>query len=207
VLATGCVTEDYILGIEAKRAGFKSAFAAVSESAARYGEFVATREFFPQGFAASVRQKTRWVFGINFEAMRRLGWRGDAWDIYFFVRDRKGMVTNFLPPVSLVFLGLLLCGSCDMAYLPPDLQPVFSVVLSINLVALVSRYLIRMSAFKRVYGRYDALGVMLRWPVGVVVNAIAVLHAWRTYLFESAMATKPIAWAKTEHEVPMDFAA
>jgi adsorption protein B len=47
VLATGCVTEDYILGIEAKRAGFRAAFAAASESAARYGEFVATREFFP----------------------------------------------------------------------------------------------------------------------------------------------------------------
>src|SRR5215831_14070848 len=58
VLATGCVTEDYILGVEAKRAGFRSAFAAVSESAARYGEFVATREFFPRDLFASVRQKT-----------------------------------------------------------------------------------------------------------------------------------------------------
>ena len=26
---------------------------------------------------ASIKQKTRWVYGINFEAMRKLGWEGD----------------------------------------------------------------------------------------------------------------------------------
>jgi len=205
VLATGCVTEDYILGVEAKRAGFRSAFAAVSESAARYGEFVATREFFPQGFWAAVRQKTRWVFGINFEAMHRLGWRGDAWDIYFFIRDRKGLVTNFLPPISLVLMMLLFCGAADFDELPPSLEPTLSLVLWINIVALALRYAFRVAAFKQVYGRYDALGVLLRWPVGMVVNALAVWGAWRTYIFESAMASRPVVWAKTQHEVPMDF--
>jgi bacteriophage N4 adsorption protein B len=146
------------------------------------------------------------VFGINFEAMHRLGWRGDAWDIYFFVRDRKGMVTNLLPPASLAFIVLLASGACDPNYLPPYLESAFSLILSINVVALVLRYVVRVLAFKQVYGRYEPLGVLVRWPVGVVVNAWAVLRAWRTYFFESAMATKPIGWAKTQHEVPMDFA-
>jgi adsorption protein B len=205
VLATGCVTEDYILGVEAKRAGFRSAFAAVSESAARHGEFVATREFFPQGFRAAVRQKTRWVFGINFEAMHRLGWRGDGWDIYFFIRDRKGLVTNFLPPISLAIMIFLACGGYDLDELPPSLEPTLSLVLPINIVALALRYAFRMRAFKQVYGRYDAIGVLRRWPVGMIVNALAVWGAWRTYIFESALASRPVVWAKTQHEVPMDF--
>ena len=108
VLMNGCVTEDYILGVEAKRAGFKAAFAAVSAQERQGLDYVATREFFPKSLAASIKQKTRWVYGINFEATRKLGWAGDAWDRYFFVRDRKGAVTNFLPAVSLVFLLLIL---------------------------------------------------------------------------------------------------
>ena len=46
VLMSGTVTEDYILGIEAKRSGFKSAFAAISSNAEEGLDFVATREFF-----------------------------------------------------------------------------------------------------------------------------------------------------------------
>ena len=111
VLMTGCVTEDYILGIEAKRAGFKAAFAAVSADERQGLDYVATREFFPKSLAASIKQKTRWVYGINFEATRKLGWAGDAWDRYFFARDRKGVVTNFLPPLSLIFLTLLFFSS------------------------------------------------------------------------------------------------
>jgi hypothetical protein len=74
-------------------------------------DFVATREFFPKTLAASIKQKARWVYGINFEAMCRLGWKGGPWDFYFFVRDRKGLITNFLPPLSLLLLGLLVPGS------------------------------------------------------------------------------------------------
>src|SRR5206468_3235226 len=58
VLAVGTVTEDYILGVEAKRAGFKSAFAAVSADVEQGLDFVATREFFPKTLAASIKQKT-----------------------------------------------------------------------------------------------------------------------------------------------------
>jgi adsorption protein B len=205
VLATGCVTEDYILGIETKRAGFRAAFAAVSESAARYGEFVATREFFPSGFAASVKQKTRWVFGINFEAMHRLGWRAGAWDLYFLMRDRKGMISNFLPPISLALLVPLVLGFYDLDQLPPDLEPALAPVLAANIAAMSLRLVFRATAFKQVYGHYNPIGVMIRWPVAVAVNALAVFRAWRIYFFESGLATRPIVWAKTQHEVPMDF--
>ncbi|MGO9486749.1 MAG: glycosyl transferase family protein [Rhodomicrobium sp.] len=207
VLMTGCVTEDYILGVEAKRAGFKSAFAAISADEKRGLDFVATREFFPKSLSASIKQKTRWVYGINFEAMHKLGWQGDAWDVYFFFRDRKGIITNFLPPVSFVLLLLLASDAIDLGELPGGLGTVFEVSLTLNLAALVTRYLIRVASFHQVYGIYDWLGVALRWPVALYINMMAVWRAWKTYTGESAFATKPIVWSKTVHELPDDLTA
>src|SRR5262249_18595384 len=154
-----------------------------------------------------IKQKTRWVFGINFEATHRLGWRADLCDFYFFVRDRKGMFTNLLPPISVVLLILMVVGAYDLDELPPALQPVLLPVLSINIAAMTLRFVFRVLAFKQVYGRYDVGGVLLRWPVAVVVNALAVWRAWRIYFFESGLASRPIVWAKTQHEVPMDFSS
>jgi adsorption protein B len=205
VLMNGCVTEDYILGVEAKRAGFKAAFAAVSAQERQGLDYVATREFFPKSLAASIKQKTRWVYGINFEATRKLGWAGDAWDRYFFVRDRKGAVTNFLPAVSLVFLLLILFGAADPSATSPELQNLLAVSVGANLVFLLLRYFVRVRACHQVYGVWDPLGIALRWPVGLYVNMAAVWRAWKIYLGESAFATRPIAWAKTDHEIPDDL--
>ncbi len=206
VLMSGAVTEDYILGIEAKRAGFRSAFAAVSANADEGLDFVATREFFPKTLAASIKQKTRWVYGINFEAMEKLGWRGDFWDCYFFVRDRKGMITNFLPPISLILLGLMLLGYTDHSYIHPEIEPFFVASVWLNLVALIVRYVIRVAACRNVYGVFDWIGVAVRWPLSVFINMMAVYGAWKIYLGESKFATKPIVWSKTTHEIPDDFA-
>src|SRR5215813_2534443 len=205
VLMTGCVTEDYILGVEAKRAGFKAAFAAVSAQERRGLNYVATREFFPKSLAASVKQKTRWVYGINFEATRKLGWAGDAWDRYFFVRDRKGVVTNFLPPLSLIFLTLLFYGVADPSEASPEVQDLLSLSVSVNIGFLALRYLVRVQACHQVYGFWDPLGISLRWPVALYINMAAVWRAWKTYLGESAFATRPIVWSKTAHEIPEDF--
>jgi len=207
VLMSGTVTEDYILGVEAKRAGFKCAFAAVSANADEGLDFVATREFFPKTLAASIKQKARWVYGINFEAMYKLGWEGDLWDFYFFMRDRKGMITNFLPPVSLVLFGLLFLEYIDLSNVPPSLEPILAASLCANLVALIARYVVRVAACRQVYGRFDWIGVAVRWPVALYINMAAVFRAWKTYLGESEFATKPVVWSKTVHELPDDFAA
>jgi adsorption protein B len=207
VLMGGCVTEDYILGVEVKRAGFRAAFAAISADAKRGVDFVATREFFPKTLSASIKQKTRWVYGTCFEAMHKLGWRGDAWDIYFFLRDRKGLVTNFLPPVALVFLVLVVTGTIDPAEVPPALQPIFSASLLFNLFALALRYVVRVAACRQVYGTFEPIAVAMRWPVALLANMVAVFRAWKIYLIESDFASKPIVWAKTAHELPEDFLA
>ena len=205
VLMSGTVTEDYILGVEAKREGFKSAFAAVSADEARGLDFVATREFFPRTMAASIKQKTRWVYGINFEATHKLGWAGDFWDKYFFLRDRKGVVTNFLPPVSLSLLLLLILGFYHLEDMSEHSANVLAVSLMINLAALIMRYAIRVGACLQVYGQFDPVGVAIRWPVALYINMVAVFRAWKTYVGESKFATRPIVWSKTAHELPEDF--
>jgi adsorption protein B len=205
VLMTGCVTEDYILGVEAKRAGFKAAFAAVFADERRGFDYVATREFFPKSLAASIKQKTRWVYGINFEATRKLGWEGDAWDRYFFLRDRKGVLTNFLPPASLLFLALILFGAVDLTATSSQVPNLLTLSASANLGFLALRYLVRLNACHRVYGDWQPLGIVLRWPVALYINMAAVWRAWKTFLGESAYATRPIVWSKTAHEVPEDF--
>jgi adsorption protein B len=205
VLISGCVTEDYILGVEAKRAGFKAAFAAVSADEVRGLDYVATREFFPKTLAASIKQKTRWVYGINFEATRKLGWAGDAWDRYFFVRDRKGAITNFLPMVSLVFMVLILLEVVDPSATSPELQNLLALSITVNFGFLLLRYVMRVAACHQVYGFWDPIGILLRWPVGLYVNMASVWRAWKIYLGESHFATRPIAWSKTAHEIPDDF--
>lgn len=205
VLMNGCVTEDYILGVEVKRAGFRSAFAAVSADDGSGIDFVATREYFPSGLMASIKQKTRWVYGICFEGMHKLGWAGDPWDFYFFLRDRKGLITNFLPPIAFFLLVALLAGWVDSAEMPEHLIPVFEISIALNLFALVVRLVVRLAACGQVYGKLDFLGIIERWPVAAIVNFVAVFRAWRTYLTESEFATKPIVWSKTAHEVPDDF--
>lgn len=205
VLLNGCVTEDYILGVEVKRAGFRSAFASASTADGKTIDFVATREYFPSSFSASIRQKTRWVYGICFEGMHKLGWGGDPWDVYFFLRDRKGMVTNFLPPVALFLMIALLMEWIDSAKMPDNMTPIFEFSIALNFIALLLRYAVRVASLGQVYGGVDFMGIAERWPVAAAVNFMAVFRAWKTYLTEAEFGTKPIAWSKTQHEVPDDF--
>ena len=207
VLMSGTVTEDYILGIEAKRAGFKSIFAALSAPTDEGADYVATREFFPQHMEASIKQKTRWVYGIVFEAMHKLGWQGQLWDIYFFLRDRKGMITNFLGPLAVALMMLALAGVMDPETLPRDMYRLFQWSLSFNLVAVSFRYIARLTSCYRVYGRLDWFGVAIRWPVSLYINMAATYRAWKIYLGESQFATSPIVWSKTTHDIPDDFLA
>ena len=105
--------------------------------------YVATREFFPRSFAAFVKQKTRWVYGIYFEGMHRLGWQGNIWDKYFFFRDRKGMLTNLLPPLSFALLILYSLNAFDLEQMPYKLVPYFNVAIGVNVFSLFARYAVR----------------------------------------------------------------
>ena len=202
----GSVTEDYILGVDVHRTGFRSTFAVMQAGGRDENAMIATREYFPKGFWAAVKQKTRWIYGISFEGTRHLGWSGTALDRFFMYRDRKGAVTNLLPPLAAVLLAVGLWRDLQWAVLDDTmLATALQAVLIANGSAMLFRFAIKLRALRRVHGVFNFWGLALRVPVAIAVNALAVLRAWNCFLLESRLASAPIAWSKTEHEVPDNF--
>jgi len=207
VLQPGSVTEDYILGAEAHRDGFSTTFAAFRSGDDKKSPIIATLEYFPKDVWASVKQRTRWTYGIGFEGAKRLGWFGSAWNRFFLYRDRKGVITNFLPLISLVVLLLCLVITPDMSQFADWQRNLLTITLAINSLNIVLRVYQKGMALREVYGSFDPLGLVARWPVALSINALAVGRAWKSFIVESGLASKSITWVKTQHELPENFAA
>lgn len=205
VLEPASVTEDYVLGAEAHQAGFKTTFAAFKDGASAASPKIATLEYFPKEFWASVKQRTRWTYGVGFDGTKRLGWTGSWWNRFFLYRDRKGIVANFLPFVSMLLLALCLAVTPDFGQFSTWQRYLAWAVLSINTLSIAVRIYFKALALREVYGTYDVVGLVARWPVAMLINAVAVGRAWRSFLGESRLASRPIAWAKTHHELPAVF--
>ena len=204
VLDTSSVTEDYILGSEAFRAGFKSYYASVTDPSHKQ-PIIATYEYFPKDLWASCKQKTRWTYGINFEGTHIIGWNGNFWNVYFYARDRKGMIGNFLPIISLILMLIYTLGGLHPFQVSPNTFTILWILLNMNFLFMILRYIVRVQSFKEIYGFYDPIGIAIRWPVAIFINMVACYRAWMIYLFQSRFATRPITWSKTAHEVPEDF--
>lgn len=202
------LTEDYHLGIMAKPMGFRSRFVcALVEREDGDREFIATREYFPSHFMASVRQKSRWTLGIAYQGFQNLQWSGSVVDRYFLLRDRKGPASSVLVLLSLVVLvGLLLMRLAGEG-IPVILQSdFFSALLVFNVLAMGLRVVQRMRAVARVNGTSQALMVPLRWVLANIVNLLASAKAHRTFRHSQRTGTRP-AWIKTEHKMPRHFGA
>ena len=206
VLRPDSITEDYILGAEAHADGFKATFAAFRDPRHSGKPIIATLEYFPKDLWASIKQKTRWVYGISFESTAKLGWTGQGWNLFFQYRDRKGAITNILPLASLLLLAIGLLLRPDMSKLSAFTHAALIFVLFANTVNIFIRIGIKALAFKDVYGHLNILGLVARWPVSLFVNAVAVLRAWKMFLLESRFASRQVSWAKTAHEIPVSFA-
>jgi adsorption protein B len=206
LLREDTLTEDYDLGLSAKRQGFRGAFVCcyrIKEDGTR--DFIATREFFPARMAASIRQKTRWVLGIVFQGWRNIGWAGSAVDRYFLFRDRRGPFN-----AALILSGALLLLACALAWLfdlpLPQIfgEPAFQVPATFNAGNMIWRIVQRMRAVRLVNGESHSWMVPLRWPVGNIINTLAAFSAlqshWRT--IRTGVAAK---WEKTDHVLPAGF--
>jgi adsorption protein B len=88
-----CLTEDYENGLRLHRLGFRQMFLPLRSAR----DPLATREYFPRTRRGAIRQRTRWITGICLQSQERNGWRGRPRDVYWFWRDRKGLLAN---PVS-----------------------------------------------------------------------------------------------------------
>jgi adsorption protein B len=87
------LTEDYENGFRLHRLGCSQIFIPITKFA---GTFVATRGYFPRHFRAAVRQRTRWVTGISLQSWEMNGSRETVEQLYWFWRDRKGLVGNLV---------------------------------------------------------------------------------------------------------------
>jgi adsorption protein B len=185
-----CLTEDYENGHRLHQLGCPQFFVPLSFL---NGAPVATREYFPRNFRSAVRQRTRWVMGISLQAWERHGWRGNLWEIYWWWRDRKGLVGI---PVStatnLLLAWTLLLGPLDSA----------AWLLWPALVLMQSAFLaFRMVAVARIYGWAFAAGVPFRTVLSNCINTIAVVLAITRYA-AARLRHEPLVWLKTDHSYP-----
>lgn len=201
-----CLTEDYENGFRIHAAGYRQIFVPIRFAAEGP---VVTREFFPRTWRAAIRQRSRWVAGIALQGWQRHGWRGSLRGVYWFWRDRKGLVGNLLsPPANLLFF----CWAASAftaaqaswrfgSYVPDWLVRVCCVSAAISVLQIG----LRLHFSARLYGLRFALGVPARILWGNWINCAATVQA--LYQFFAAHRSRcSLVWQKTAHAYPREFA-
>lgn len=206
LLLEDTLTEDYHLGLTAKILGFRSRFVCAYRLRQNgLKDFIATREYFPDRFWSSVRQKTRWTLGIAFQGKANLGWRGDWTDRYFLFRDRRGPWNAVLILLSFLTLTVFLSHGVFGWPLPEALTgPWFITLAALNMINMIVRLGQRMRAVRLVNGPVDAIMAPLRWPLSNVINCLAAGRALQAHWVSVRTGVKP-AWNKTTHALPRNF--
>ena len=219
---TGSLTEDYDVAHRLHRLGFESRFIRYYARTTRYRqawfgkgqvpyqrrELVATKEYFPDRWTTSVRQKARWMLGISIMGWRQLGWFGDLSNRYFLFRDRKAL---FTAPTGVMAYILLLQQLAywgaeridpDLEGLPPLVtQHWLEVLVMVNLGFLLNRLFYRLWFTGRTHG----LGYVWLAPVRMILaNLIGFGAFWRAsrIFFGHLITGKSITWDKTDHAFP-----
>jgi bacteriophage N4 adsorption protein B len=197
-----CLTEDYENGLRLHKLGCKQVFVPVSR---QQGSIVATREYFPLKASSAIRQRTRWLTGIALQSWERHGWRGGFAEVYWFWRDRKGLIGN---PISLIsnFLfayGFLTWTAAKVTGSPWGLvqQGVHPALLETTFGIQIVQIIVRMGCVSWLYGKAFALGVPLRTLCGNWINTVATVKAVSAYA-RARIRHQPLVWLKTEHAYP-----
>ena len=172
-----CLTEDYENGFRLHEMGYPQVFLPV-----RFDDAgpVATREYFPRTFRSAVRQRSRWVAGIVLQGWQHHGWRAPARQLYWFWRDRKGLVGNLLSPFANV---VMLYAAASWAagrvhfyqHLSPAMQSAGLVMGCLSIVQLS----FRAHCCAKIYGWRTAAWVPLRTVWANAVNALATVACQR----------------------------
>lgn len=221
---TDSLTEDYDVGARLAAMGMHSIFARfpVQFRVRRPSWFgwgpvrertqsmaLCVREYFPDNFRASYRQKARWVLGIGLQSWETLGWRGSLATKYLLARDRKGIVTSFISIIAyIIFLQLLLFWLLKVTGVWTTQFPtIFQAgtwqmnVALITTAALATRVVQRFYFVNKLYGWEHALMSIPRMVVGNMINFMATARAWRMFLLYLLFG-KRMVWDKTMHDFP-----
>jgi len=192
-----CLTEDYENGYRLHALGCRQVFLPLVFGG---GKPVATREFFPRGFRAAVRQRSRWVAGIALQGWQNHGWRGPRRQVYWLWRDRKGLVGNLLSPfANLVFAYGMTTGSF---WHTGSLIPAWMMRLClVNYWIALAQLAVRTWCSSRIYGWRFAAMAPVRSVWGNVVNFCATAAAVGQFA-AARVRRRALAWRKTDHVYP-----
>jgi adsorption protein B len=190
------LTEDYENGLRLFRLGCSQAFVPISKSSGGGRDFVVTREFFPAGWNAALRQRTRWVTGIALQGWQRFGWSGKPGEVYWLWRDRKGLIAN---PLSLAANLVFAYGLATALWMrvSPGQARLATATMALQIVRIGFRGL----CVGRIYGFVFALGVPVRAVYANALNTAATAQAVARYTW-ARIRGKPLKWLKTEHAYP-----
>ena len=196
--AADCLTEDYELGLGVAAMGGSARFIRARHAD---GTLVATRACFPARLDQAVRQKTRWVHGIAFQAWDRLGW--PSWrpaELWMRLRDRRGPFTALTLAVAYLLLilsaaawALQSVGAGEPLRITAELQ----LVLILNFASFVWRVCWRFAFTTREYGIEEDLRAIIRIPVANIIAIMAGRRALLAYI--ASLRGGSLAWDKTSH--------
>ena len=192
-----CLTEDYELGLGVGALGGTSKFVRMRHPD---GSLVATRAFFPSQLDQSVRQKTRWVHGIAFQAWDRLGWSGSPAEIWMRLRDRRGPFTALVLAVAyaLLILSALGWGLGNLGYGETiELSPLLRTILVLNFISFLWRASWRFAFTAREFGAVEGVRAIIRIPIANIIAIMAGRRAFWAYL--KTLAGGTVRWDKTDH--------
>jgi adsorption protein B len=223
IFSTSSLTEDYDIAFRLHKLGMREIFVRVpiaftvetlNEDAqpviVEKRLPIATREFFPSDFRAAYRQRARWLIGIVFQGWSHHGWIGGAGAKYFFLRDRKSLITApaallaYFVMTNLIVLEILFHafpGNQMLQYTLLDTDA-YRTILGLNLIFLLNRMAQRIFFTARIYGLTRGLMAGPRMVVSNFLNFYATMRA--TYIFVRHKLTgRPIVWDKTLHTYPI----
>ncbi len=193
----GSLTEDYELGLEVHALGGKGRFLRVRT---QNGRLVATRAYFPDDLAQSVRQKTRWTHGIALQGWDRLGWDGSLVQRWMTLRDRRGPLAAILLGIAYVTMALAMMThlAADMGLVSAQTtSPVLGALLLVTFAGLAWRLFLRTVFTGREYGLRQGL---LAIPRVVVSNIITIMSGRRALVaYLRTLRGAPVVWDKTTH--------
>lgn len=218
------LTEDYDVAYRLKALGFVSRFVRYfaktpgwRQAVLRKGqvrtsrrELVATKEFFPDRWGPSVRQKARWMLGISYVGWRQLGWFGSLANRYFLFRDRKSLATAPIGAlayfVALNCLGYAILANADLDTII-DLPKPFATsgwlwtLMQVNLALLCVRLFHRALFTGQHHGLHHIWLTPVRAVVSNVISFAAFVRSMRLFLIHLATG-RSFTWDKTQHTYP-----
>ena len=175
----------------------------------KVGEPIATREFFPNTFETSIRQKSRWILGISIQGWNA-GWGKTLGMNYCLFRDRKSVFTNLL-----VILGYIVVlfwfitqtfGTIRPEWALPPLIEKDEVWFKLGYAVIglfIWRLINRVGSVWAIYGPKQGFMSIPRFFYGNIVNFCATWLAIKRYIISKRTGKVP-EWGKTSHAYPTE---